>query len=106
MDTGNFTRPGCSSKPRRGDAQCDPGGAHGGCANAAVKSLGHYEGEPLYVNTSINLYQLNTTGDMPTSVNHSNFSVHPLDMLQGMEWTGNYQDTRTVNPRDLLLQAA
>lgn len=58
-----------------------------------VKPLGHYEGEPVYVNT---------TGDMPTSLNHSNFSIHPADMSQGMGWTGNYQDTRTVNPRDLL----
>jgi hypothetical protein len=38
-------------------------------------------------------------------LNHSNFSVHLVDMLQGMEWTGNYQETRTVNLRDLLLQA-
>ena len=34
-------------------------------------------------------------GDLP---------VKPLG--QGMGWTGNYQDTRTLNPRDLLLRAA
>ncbi|RDL35196.1 uncharacterized protein BP5553_07127 [Venustampulla echinocandica] len=37
MDTGHFTRPGCSSKPRRDEAQCFSSGADGGgrCADAA-----------------------------------------------------------------------
>lgn len=70
------------------------------------KPLGHYGGEPRYVNKSINSYQFNTTGGMPTSVAHSNFSIHPADMSEGLGWTGNYQVTTTVNPRDLLLRAA
>ncbi|KFZ02093.1 hypothetical protein V501_09666 [Pseudogymnoascus sp. VKM F-4519 (FW-2642)] len=43
-----------------------------------VKSLGYYEGEPL-VDTAINSYQLNTTGDMTA------------DMSQGMGWTGLFE---------------
>jgi hypothetical protein len=72
----------------------------------SVKPLDHYDGELRLVNTSINSYQLNTTGDMPTSVNNSNFSVQTVDMPQEMGWSGNDQDTRTVNPRDLQLRAA
>ena len=68
----------------------------------SVKPLDHYDG----VNTSINSYQLNTTSDMPTSVNNSNFSVQTVDMPQEMGWSGNDQDTGTVNPRDLQLRAA
>ena len=71
-----------------------------------AKPLGHYEGEPRYVNKSINSYQLNTTGGMPTSVTHSNFSIHPANMSEGLGWTGNYHNTTTVNPRDLLWRAA
>lgn len=71
-----------------------------------VNLQGLYEGEPLYVDTSINSYPLNTTGDIPTSVDHSNFSVHPVDMPQGMGWTGSYQYNGTINPKDLLLRAA
>lgn len=74
--------------------------------NLPAKPLGHYEGGPLYMNTSINSYQLNTTGDMRTSVNNSNFSVQTVDMPQEMGWSGKDQDTRTVNPRDLQLRAA
>ena len=71
-----------------------------------VNLQGLYEGEPLYVDTSMNSYPLNTTGDMPTSVDHSNVSVHLVDMPQGIGWTGSYQDNGTINPKGLLLRAA
>ena len=70
-----------------------------------VNPLGQYEGETPYVNTSMNSYELNPPGDMPTSVNHRIFAIHPADIPQEMGWTGNDQDTRTVNPMDLLLRA-
>ncbi len=67
------------------------------------EQLGPYEGESLYLNTSINSYPLNTSSDMSAPVSHRNFPVHPADMPQEMGWTGNDQDTRTVSPNDLLL---
>jgi hypothetical protein len=47
---------------------------------------------------------VNIPSDMGASLDHRIFAPHPADMQQEMGWTGNYRDTRTVDPKDLLLQ--